>query len=260
MKALLSIFFFGIIIGVSAGAQTKSIVFVTQDKQDFPWVIGDSSAIAAEKPGAAIDLVRSIAQKLGISIEIKRYPWTRCLETELKNGTADGAFLASYKAEREAFGLYPQKDGKPDPSRRVNTSTYSFYRLKASTWTWDGKTPKNPEKPVGTPGGYSIGADLKAMGMNVLASGSTEVNFKNLLNGNLSLVATLELDGDYLIETNPAFTGKIEKVETPIVSKPYYIMLSKQFVAKDPELAAKIWAAVAEIRDKGLQNRLAKYF
>ncbi len=235
-------------------------MFVTQDKQDFPWVIGDTTAIPADRPGASIDLVRAIAAKLGITIEIRRYPWTRCLETELKNGSADGAFLASYKAEREAFGLYPQKDGKTDPARRVNTSTYSFYRLKSSTWNWDGKTASGPGGPVGVPGGYSVSDDLKKMGMDVVSSANTEVNFRNLLNGRLALVATLELDGDYLLETNAAFTGKIEKVAIPVVSKPYYIMLSRQFVAKEPELAARIWAAAAELRDKNLQGYLAKYF
>jgi polar amino acid transport system substrate-binding protein len=244
----------------SLSAQTKTLVFVTQDKQDFPWVMGDSSEFQAAKPGASVDLVQAIAAKLGIGIEVRRYPWARCLETELKTGSADGAFLASYKPEREIFGLYPQKDGKTDASRRVNTSTYSFYRLKSSTWNWDGKTVGKPGGAVGIPAGYSIGDDLKAMGFEVLTSANTESNFRNLINGRLALVATLELDGDYLLEHQAAFKGKIEKVATPIVSKPYYIMLSRQFVERDPALAERIWAAAAELREKSLKAFLAKYF
>lgn len=260
MRAKLCIIVLGLLAAVSLAAQNKGLVFVTQDKPDFPWITGDSSEIAAERPGASIDFVRALAAKLGVAIEIKRYPWTRCLETELKNGSADGAFLASYKPEREIFGLYPQKDGKTDASRRVNTSTYSFYRLKSSTWNWDGKTVGKPGGAVGIPAGYSIGDDLKAMGFEVLTSANTESNFRNLINGRLALVATLELDGDYLLEHQAAFKGKIEKVATPIVSKPYYIMLSRQFVERDPALAERIWAAAAELREKSLKAFLAKYF
>ena len=205
MKCKLIALSLGLAFAISVSAQTKSLVFVTQDKQDFPWILGDSTEIKADKPGASIDFVKGIAAKLGISIEIKRYPWARCLETELKSGSADGAFLASYKAEREAFGLYPQKEGKPDPARRVNTSTYSFYRLKGSSWSWDGKAPRSPDGAVGVPGGYSIADDLKKLGLNVLPSGNTEQNFKNLLGGRLALVATLELDGDYLLDNNASF-------------------------------------------------------
>jgi polar amino acid transport system substrate-binding protein len=52
-----------------------------------------------------------------IKIIIKRLPWKRAFEGELKTGSADGLFGASYKKEREPFGAYPMNGDKPDESR-----------------------------------------------------------------------------------------------------------------------------------------------
>jgi polar amino acid transport system substrate-binding protein len=223
-------------------------------------VLGEGSLLPADKPGAAVELVRLIEKQLNIKIEINRYPWTRCLETELKNGTADGAFIASYKAEREQFGAYPRKaDGTIDPSKRVTTLSYSFYKRTGDAWKWDGKALGEVKGKIGVPGGYSIAGDLEKMGAVVDAYGSTEVNMRNLLANRLALVATIDDDGDYIV-AKKEFSGKIEKVAIPIVSKPYFIMLSHQFVANNPALAEKIWNASAELRDTQYLKICQTYF
>jgi len=257
MKYILSIVML-VIVAIALNAQ--SLVFVTQDKPDFPNVMGEGLQFPATNPGVSVELVRLLEKELKLAIEIKRFPWARCLETELKNGTADGAFIASYKKEREEFGKYPTNaDGSVDTSKRVTTLSYSFFKLKNNAWTWDGKTLTGLSGSVGVPGGYSIADDLTKMGATVIANGSTELNFRNLLAGRLALVATIDEDGDYILK-KPEFVGKIEKITTPIVSKPYYVMLSKQFVSKNPDLAAKIWNAVATLREKHYLKISEAYF
>ena len=51
----------------------------------------------------------------------------------------------------------------------------------------------------------------------------------------------------------------IEKVETPLVTKPYYVLLSNQLVAKDDSLANNFWKAIGEIRENEGKTLIKKY-
>jgi len=240
-------------------AQVKEITFVCEDQQDFPNVIDSGDQIRSKNPGTAVDVIRLLEKRLNLKINIKRVPWKRALEVELKNGSVDGLFTASYNPAREEFGVYPKKDGKIDESRRYSSTTYNFYKLKGTKIDWDGKELKNFKGSIDAPRGYSIVDDLKKKGLTVEESPSTVTSFKKLQAGRVQLVAALEYSGDNLIETSPEFKGKIEKVQNPIVTKPYYFIFSHQFVKNHPELAEKIWNNLKEIREKELNKIMAKY-
>lgn len=246
-------------IGILYG-QTKELVFYCEDQEDYPNVIGAGDQIKATEPGVAIEVIQLLEKKLNLKIQIKRGPWKRILEVDLKNGTANGVFTASYKPEREEFGVYPKKDGKIDESRRYSSITYSFYKLKKTSIAWDGNNFQNFTGSIDAPRGYSIVEDLRKKGYNVEESPSTSMGFKKLMAGRVSLVAALESSGDHLLSKDKEALANIQKIEPPIVSKPYYFMLSKQFVAQNPELAEKIWSTLKEIREKDMKKISAKYF
>jgi len=48
---------------------------------------------------------------------------------------------------------------------------------------------------------------------------------------------------------------QIEVLPTPLVEKPYYLILSHAFVAQQPELAARIWKAIEEVRTSAFYRR-----
>jgi polar amino acid transport system substrate-binding protein len=240
-------------------AEIKVLTFACEDKEDVPSVMGNSSDIVPGKPGATIECLRIIEQKLGIKINIKRLPWKRALEGELKNGTIDGVFTASYKKEREAFGAFPMKGDKPDTSRSLYSSDYSFYKLKASNLEWDGKALKNLKGNIGAPAGYSVVDDLKKMGYPVEESPGTKTDLQKLAVGRLGAVIALELTADNFLEKDAGLAKVITKVDPPMVNKPYYIMLSHQFVKANPDLAAKFWDAVKEMREKEYKKLASRY-
>ncbi|OHD19565.1 MAG: hypothetical protein A2086_14450 [Spirochaetes bacterium GWD1_27_9] len=260
MKKLIFLIIDILLFSFLLNAETTNLVFVYEDKQAFPVILGNGQNIDWDKPGASVECIKLLEKKLDIKITFKRFPWKRCLEIMLKSGEADGAFNASYKKEREDFGVYPKKNGLIDESRKFNRISYCFYKLKESKITWDGKEIKNLSKKIGAPLGYSIVDDLKGMGYTVETSSSTANTLKELFVGILDLVAALETEGDYLIEKSPEFNKSIEKLNPPIVSKNYYLMLSHQFVNKNPQLAEKIWDALAEIRKKNFPNIIKKYY
>jgi polar amino acid transport system substrate-binding protein len=235
------------------------LTLACEDKTDFPNVLGDSQEIDWKKPGASIEFVMRLGEELNFKVVIKRIPWKRALELELKSGTIDGLFPASYKTEREAYGGYPMKDGKVDDSRSMFVSSYFFYKLKTSNLEWDGKALKNLIGPIGASRGYSVVGDLQQMGYQVQESDDVRKDLKRLSDGRLGAIAGLESAEDFLLETSPDAGKDITKVQPPISRKHYFLMLSKQFLNKNPELAQRIWDKTRELRDKELPGILRKY-
>jgi polar amino acid transport system substrate-binding protein len=250
MKRKTTLLFFLVLIASSAfAAEVKEVRFMCENIEQFPVYIGNSDIVDWNKPGAGIECVKMLESKLGIKVTVERAPWKRVLDVELKNGTIDGAFSASYKKERETLGAYPMKDGKVDKTRRFHSDTYVFYKLKDANFSWDGKKVSNLKGMVGAPNGYSVIDDLKSLGISVEESNGTPMDFRKLAAGRVGAVAALELTADLLLKKHPDLNKVIVKVATPIVSKDYYVMLSNQFVKSNPALADKIWNALGKMRE-----------
>ncbi len=243
----------------SLSAQTQMITLGCEDKVDFPHVLGDGEQIDWKNPGTNIELTKRMADELGLKIEIKRFPWKRALELELKNGTIDGLFAASYKKEREEFGEFPSKEGQVDETRCMYVNSYFFYKLKTSPLDWDGKVLKNLKGAIGVPRGYSVVSDLKQMGYQIAESDDARKDFRRMNDGWLGAIAALGTAEDFLLEASPEFNQVIVKVQPPISTKAYYLMLSHQFVAKNPELSQAIWDKFRELRPKELPKIMRKY-
>lgn len=207
----------------------------------FPWVMLD-------RPGLNIIHLKAVEQKLGIKLELVSAPWKRCQE-EMRAGVVDGIFAASFKTDRLEMGVYPMAGDKPDPARAMMHDAYSLYRLKGGALKWDGKA-LTASGPVGAQLGYSVIEQLKQLGAKVDDGAKTaDDNLRKVIAGRVEAAALMTLEGDASLKGNPEFAEKIEKVVPPLVEKPFFLMLSKQFVAKYPEYANEIWKTVADVRD-----------
>ncbi len=242
-----------------AYAQTQVLTLGCEDKTDFPNVLGDSEEIDWNRPGVSIEFVKRLGEELGLKIAIRRLPWKRAMELELKNGRIDGLFPVSYRKEREAFGVLPLKDGKLDATRSMFGSSYFFYKLKTSPLEWNGETLKNLTGPIGAPRGYSVVGDLKQMGYPVEESDDARKDLMRISSGWIGAIAALETAEDHILESSPEFKQSIVKLSPAISTKQYFLMLSHQFVNKNPELAQKIWEKSKDLREKELPKILRKY-
>ncbi len=246
--------------GSLSWAETPQLRFACGETTNFPDYFSLEEIKDPQKPGAAIQAINLLAQKLNLNIVIKRTPWKRRL-IELKAGELDGIFLGSYEKEREEFGLYPMKNGEIDTNRRFSTRTYVFYKLKNSPIEWDGKKLIHLSGSIGACRGYSIVEDLNKLGYSKIEEvRDTLTLFKKLSLGRNSLCIDLEDKADYVLHKNPGLEDKIVKLATPFETKPYYLMLSKQFVQKNSELSERIWDALAQIRDNEYEQFRKLYF
>lgn len=74
--------------------------------------------------------LKAVATALDAEIVLTPLPWKRCL-SRVSSGQMDAAIKMSYSVERATkVGVYPMREGKPDPTKRLLTESYSLYQLK----------------------------------------------------------------------------------------------------------------------------------
>ncbi len=260
MQKIFILFSLSLIFTSSLFAEEKTLTFATTETNSPPYLMGTSNSIIKENPGVFIELLRLLEQNLDINIEFKRYPHLRAIKY-VQNDLVDGFFSWSFKQTRLQIAQFPMVKGEPDPSKRIVNASYAIYKLKNSNVEWDGKIFKNLSKPIGVQHQYSI--------VNVLrkkykvkvedVTQHTSQNFERLMLGRVSAVVDIEMSADSILNSNALFKKNIIKMSPLLVTKPYYLVLSHQFVKEDPEFAEKIWSALEEIREKHLFRLMGKY-
>jgi polar amino acid transport system substrate-binding protein len=255
-SGLFFLFFFS--VGTSCQEFIK-LTIAYENKEQPPYYLGNTEEVLENLPGIAVEMIQRLEHHIPeIKIELKRFPWLRCL-TYLQHGAVDGIFNASFKKDRLKIGAYPYNNNQVDPSKRITTISYSLYKLKTSQFILDELSKMAEKHKVGATRGYSIVGDLRKQGVIVDESKSTQNAFNKLLKGRNIAVAAQDVTGDYLLRKYPEKFHHIVKVSPPIKTKAYYLMLSNQFIIKHPELSEKIWRTIALIREEDLSELSAKY-
>ncbi|MES2949642.1 MAG: hypothetical protein V4858_13960 [Pseudomonadota bacterium] len=140
------------------------------------------------------------------------------------------------------------------------TDSYSLYRVKGTPVEWDGKVLKVTGS-VGAQSGFSVVDQLKTLGAKVDdATRSADDNLKKLLAGRFVALALQTEEGDTSIERDPEFKGKIERIKPVLVEKPYFLMFSKPFTAKNPAYVQEVWDAIGKVRESAEYVNAAKSF
>ncbi len=224
-----------------AADKPTTVKLCHEDVDVYPWVLKD-------RAGLNLIHLRAVEQKLGVKFDISPLPWKRCQES-MREGKVDGIFAASFKTERMEMGHYPMVGDKPDETRAMMYDGYSLYRLKGGSAQWDG-VRLTVAGSVGAQPGYSIIDQLKQLGAKVDDGAKTaDDTLRKLLATRLDAVALQTLEGDNALSNNAEFAAKVEKLKPPLVDKPFFLMLSKQFVAKYADFSKEIWQAVADVRE-----------
>ena len=218
-------------------AFAETLRFCHDEEEGATWREPDQ-----QQQGVSFLVMRRLEVLAGVRFELVGRSWKRCL-AELQANRWDGAFAVSFKPSRMAFGVFPMKGGEPDPALRLRTDGYSLFRLRGSPVSWDGRQFSNLQGMIGAQSGYSIVDQLKQAGVGVDdSSRNMESILRKLLAGRLDGAALLTGDGMLTIAARSEFDGTIERVEPPLVTKPYYLIFSKALYANRPELVQRLWA------------------
>ena len=246
---------------LSASAQSSTVIRCAyQNSNNFPFQLGSGSQIHRDKPGIAVEMVLMLEQRLDIEIELQRLPWKRA-EQRLKKGEIDCLFNASFKKNRLANGQYPMHEGEVDLDKRSYFNSYAVFALKGTDLVFNGdKLLNHRTGMIGVERGFSVIADLEAMGVNIYQANSIEQLMKLVKHQRLVGAAVFELLGEAFLKVNRLDYLNIEKITPSFKKKAYYLMLSHQFVKDSPELANQLWSEIAIIREsQAFKLMLEKY-
>lgn len=206
-----------------------------------------------EYGGINIDLMRAIFVDMDIELEWERAPFARCLHY-LQSGTVDVLNVASYRKEREVYGVFPKTNGKIDTSRRFKYDTYYAFVKRGSEVIFTGEEFLNT---LGLPIAVEVKASviplLESYHLDLLTQPSSELAFEMLKIDRVAAVVTNQYNG------LKYSTKNIRRIEPPVVEKPYYLVFSKQFYEANTNLAERIWFLSGQLQARKYQNILQRY-
>ncbi len=225
----------------AAAPARETITLCYENVDVVPW-----RASAAKRKGLNFELLNLVASQLELNFDYRSAPWKRCLAL-LRSNEVGGVFAASFLTERLDFAEYPGGH-VPDASKRLHVDHFVMLRKKGSPAEWDGKAFRNINGAIGFQLGYSVGDFLRAKGMQVDEGTQSPYTLVNkLLAGRLAAVAMGNSDATQLM--NGPLAAELEAVPAPLLEKPFYLIFSRGMVAAKPELAARIWKAIEEVRN-----------
>ncbi len=231
-----------------ADTPKQTVKILLNTKRYPPNVMDEGVTINWEFPGISLELLRMVANKLGLEFEYYRTVWKRGLYM-IEHGDGDAIFPSSYRKERAEYALYPMKDNTPDPSKAIRTYAYWLYVRKDSSVTWDGQHIEHLNNPVATAMGTSIIADLKGMGYAVDDSSPEYTTMlEMLLAHRVDAVASFGDRVDREIAKDPERYSAIRKIDIPLRQKNGYLMFSKHFAKKHAETMEQIWEMIRTIK------------
>ena len=230
-----------LLIGL-ASVQSAEVISVCYESADvMPWRTADGK-------GLNFDLLQIVKERTGIEFKFTGIPWKRCL-AGLQAREYDAAIGASFSPERESFAVYPSSSRQLDRHKRMHTDRYVFLKIKGSSVTWEERKLRGFKGQVGIQLGYSVGADLLALGLEVDdgAQGGRQLLSK-LQAGRVDVIAMLEGEARWLLDRDQMF-GRLEILSEPINEKDYFLIFSKAYFAQKGVLAEKVWAAIGRSRE-----------
>lgn len=233
----------------TAGVHAKESITLCFERQEVqPW------RTLAHR-GLNFDLLERVAAKLDVRFDYQSMPWKRCLE-QLKDNQVGGAFAVSFSRDRLKIGAYPGGNN-PDASKRMHVDRYVLVRRKGARVHWDGKSFTGVDGAIGIQLGYSVGDFLRSHNVQVDEGSqrATELAQK-LVAGRLNAAALG--GGDAAALMRGPMASKLEVLPIPLIEKPYFLMLSQALVEANPDLAAKIWKTIEEVRNSPAYRKLER--
>ncbi len=204
--------------------------------------------LTPEGGGTVGVLIKMAAAETGVDIDAYSVPVTRCRE-EIRANLAAGFPTTPYVPDQFPFLAFPMAQGGEDASRSVMSARTLVFRRKGNKVGWDGKRFVHLKTPVLIVFGSALlTSRLGGMGVPFDDKGkSVDINLSKLLAGRADIAVAWESDAMPLL-SRPEFAGKIEVLPQPFAVVPYYLAISKQFVAENPGVAEQLWNAIGRIK------------
>ncbi|WP_028300604.1 substrate-binding periplasmic protein [Oceanospirillum beijerinckii] len=238
--------------------EVKVMRFCYENQDYRPYLIkAEDNSIEQGQAGMLTDLVIEASRSIGITPVFVHYPWKRCIAL-LEAGQVDGIYAAIWLKKRERWGAFPMLDGKPDSRYLLWQVKYNIYSLKNSSLSWDGEQFTGLKTGIAAPLGYVAEEKLEALNVKVAHSYMPSEGMRLVALGRLDGYVVESAIGDHLVLSTQE-AQYVRSLDKPFMLADWYLPLSHQWVARNPELSQRFWQALAKVRTELGQHLFQRY-
>lgn len=214
--------------------------FCYENKEFYPHFLGNSTVIPKDRPGALIEVLLRLDEAVPeITISFIRKPWARCLNL-LESGSVS-AVIGSFSKERSKYAVYPLKDGQLDVNKAIDNLSTCLVVLKNSHLTI------KDVSTVAVPYGYIVAGQLKNAGFEVYETDSLSLAHQLLLSKRVS--------ASVIDCSNSLENENFRILPKPIRKHQGYLMMSKDFFQRSPEIATHLWSTLSKLNRKDIYSK-----
>mgnify|MGYP001040968286 CR=1 FL=1 len=207
-----------------------------------PYYLDDGTAIPANNPGYSVEIMQELGKKVKeIKFQMVRCEFNDCLQ-QIKTGKLDGLFNVPYREEWLFTGKYPFTKAKVDPRQKLYREEYALYRVKDTRVSTDGGRIYGLKgKSVILTQNSAVVDQMKKHDHPIMYKDTTTTALQTLLQREAPAAVLIVNHVETLARKHAELAGFISRAMEPLYTEDYYLMLSRQFYAKKPWLAEKIW-------------------
>jgi polar amino acid transport system substrate-binding protein len=239
------------------GSAKRPLRICATETPGVPAEVWRQAGLRPAADGSVDDFVLAlVARRLQLTIALTIAPSRRC-PLGVIDGHFDGVLSLSPTPERMSWGRYPMRKGEPDESLRYLRTGYSLYMRQEGPWRWDGRELQGGSRPpVGMITGYSGVPLVRQRGLEVVETTAAPTALLRMLAaGRFDLVALPDSDGQLVLARDAALNRSLVRLEPPVVERDYYLVLARPLAQAHPQLAARLWQALALENQSELAQR-----
>lgn len=224
-----------------------------------PYYLDSGTQVPDNNPGYSVEVMQAVGKKIKeVRFELIRCEFKTCLE-QIKTGKLDGLFHVPYREHWLFTGKYPFTKAKVDPRQKMYGEEYALYRVKDTRISTDGDRIYGLKgQSVIIKNDSPVAPLLADNNYPILSYPTTTEALQAMLRREAPAAVLVVEHVEALARMHPELTDLISRAQYNLHEEDYYLMLSRQFYAKKPWLAEKIWTeqtkALQELSEK-LDNK-----
>lgn len=223
-----------------------TLKFCYQDQPLSPYYFGSGQQVPTIWPGATIEHLQQLVAKVPeLQLELVRYPWNRCLKY-LQAGSVD-AVVANYSENREALGVFPKRDSKPDQHKMFTRQDVCLVTDKTLAAKWNGRFFDIDHKVTATrqTPRIKLSPEIEAK-FNFVQASADANSLQMLAQGRVQVVTQVCQIMEQKVVAKSFNPKSMVMLMPPVHQLHGYLVFSRQFYQQQPEIAEQLWQGLAD--------------
>jgi len=200
--------------------------------------------------GVATDIIKEIFRRIGKKVDLRLYPWTRCLN-QMKTGERDALMLLTKNKQRQTYMVYSDKI--------FENRDLIWYKKNRKGGPIEWSSFKDLRNfTIAKSSGYNYGDKYieaeKKYKFKVDVAYSDKFGFSKILYDRVDIFFCNEAAAKEMFKTNPKFKGKFQYAKKPLKTVDLFLAISKK--SKAVALIPQINNTISDMKKDGTIKKI----